>query len=151
MVFCELCGRKISSERGLNAHISRYHKAYGKWRVLFEKTLLQFFPLLEERKWSAAERLVNQIEEMKLDEKWRAGYANALMGMIDALRDRSSSVQPYILEASNYDEDELRDAQKSFRVTLQRPLNTSFERGYFQAWSRYIKYLLHNTKKESLN
>jgi len=115
------------------------HKGY---RDLCEKTVHQFFPLLEERKWAAAERFVKYIEKMELDEKWLKGYTNALTGMIIALRDEASSAQPYILEVRNHDRSKLQETKKFFNRALQKELGISFDMGYFQAWLDYVGHLL---------
>jgi len=125
--------------------MNKVHTIHKGYRDLCEKTV-QFFVLLEERKWAAAERFMKFIVEMELDGRWLKGYTNALTGMIVALRDEASSAQPHILEARKYDRSKLQEDKKFFNKALRREMDVSFDMGYFQAWLNYVDYLLQKTK-----
>ena len=147
MITCELCGRKIRSKRGLKIHMTKLHMEHNKPSLPYEKDTLRFFTLLEERKWSATKISLEKIEEMELDDEWLNGYTNALEGMMVSLRSKTSSVQPYISEVRKYDRGKLQDAKKFFEKASHRKISTRFDRGFFQAWHKYISYLIRKTKE----
>ena len=122
-------------------HMNKFHNA-KKLKEIYNKTMQQFFPLLEERKWSSAEHVVRQMEKIEINPRWIMGYTNALIGMITGLRDRISSAQPYILEAKEYGRDELLKEKDFFREAVPKGPSSRFDRGYFQAWSKYLDYQL---------
>ena len=138
---CEVCGKRFLGSKKLTVHMSKFHNA-KKLKEVYRKTMQQFFPLLEERKWSSAEDVAKQMEKIEVNPRWMMGYTNALIGMITGLRDRISSAQPYILEAKEYSREELLKERVFFKEAVRKGLSSRFDRGYFQAWSKYLDYQL---------
>ncbi len=147
MVVCEVCGRRFRSKRGLGIHVAKAHEGSHRRSLLCKNLAFQFFTFLEESKWAAAERVWKEIDEMELDGDWLGGYTNALFGMMVSLRRRTSHVGPYIEKVREYDNSELQDAERSFKKLIARRMSTEFDKGFFQGWHQYIRFLLSNTKR----
>ncbi|MFQ6081493.1 MAG: hypothetical protein ACE5OW_07495 [Candidatus Bathyarchaeia archaeon] len=148
----------MKNERGLSVHLARAHDVHGPRGRLSVKAIQRFFPLLKKRRWAKAEGFLKGVVERDVEDEWRKGYAQALRGMIIALRVDHSPPQPYILQLKSYDRRRLQEAKKEFIKLSKKPLNTRFDEGYFQAWTDYIHHLLHQrnrpkkkTKKDSIS
>ena len=133
---CGLCGRKFKNERGLRVHLARTHDIHGARGRLSIKAVHRFFPLLAERRWAHAQRFLNKVEGA--EDEWIGGYAQALGGMLLALKESQSSPQPYILQLKGHSSQELQKLKEGFATLSNKPLNTEFDEGYIQAWLDYI-------------
>jgi hypothetical protein len=119
-------------------HLARTHDIHGIRGRLSTKAVHEFFPLLEKRRWTDAQRFLNKMEDV--EDEWIQGYSHALEGMLLALKDAHSSPQPHILEAKEYSNKELQDLKNDFITLSHRPLNTEFDEGYFQGWLNFISH-----------
>ncbi len=119
-------------------HLARTHDVHGARGRLSIKAVHHFFPLLVERKWTDAQRVLDKMEDAQ--DEWMEGYSQALSGMLLALKESHSSAQPYILELKRLGRQELEDPREGFTTLSDKPLNTEFDRGYFQAWLDYIAH-----------
>jgi hypothetical protein len=144
---CGLCGRKFKNERGLMVHLARIHDIHGARGRLSIKAVCRFFPLLEERRWSDAQKFLNEVEGA--EDEWIEGYVQALNGMLIALKESHSSAQPYILQLKRYSGQELRNLKEGFAALSNKPVNTTFDKGYIQAWINYVSQ--QQSKAESSN
>ena len=144
---CGLCGRKFKNERGLMVHLARTHDIHGARGRLSINAVYRFFPLLEERRWTDAQKFLNKVEGA--EDEWIGGYVQALNGMLIALKESHSSPQPYILQMKRYSSQELQNLKESFATLSNKPVNTTFDKGYIQAWLDYASQ--HQTKAESSN
>lgn len=124
-------------------HLARTHDVRGPRGRLSLKIIYRFFPLLRKRRWAKAERFLKRDVEKDEEDEWIKGYAHALGGMITALRMDHSPPQPYILKLKSYDRRRLQEAKKQLIRQSKTPPNTEFDQGYFQAWTDYIYYVLH--------
>lgn len=147
MNVCEFCGREFRTKRGLKIHVTRTHKTHNKLNQASMKLTFEFFKFLEKRKWQAAERSREKIGKMDPDSDWLRGYVQALMGMIVSIRNKTSHVQPFILKVREYERDRLQEEEKFFEDAAKNRINTEFERGFFQCWNHYIKYLVQKIKE----
>ena len=147
MKACGLCGRKFKNERGLMVHLARTHDIHGARGRLSIKAVYRFFPLLEERRWTDAQKFLNKVKGA--EDEWMGGYVQALNGMLIALKESHSSPQPYILQMKRYSSQELQHLKESFATLSNKPVNTTFDKGYIQAWLDYVSQ--HQTKAESSN
>jgi len=162
-------------------HLARTHDIHGARGRLSIKAVYRFFPLLEERRWSDAQKFLNKVEgaedewiegyvqalngmlialkeshssaqpyiqqikrysgqelrNLKEDE-WIEGYVQALNGMLIALKESHSSPEPYILQIKRYSGQELRNLKEDFATLSNKPVNTTFDKGYIQAWINYV-------------
>ncbi|MFQ6086277.1 MAG: hypothetical protein ACE5OY_08485 [Candidatus Bathyarchaeia archaeon] len=109
---------------------------------------------MKKRRWAEADRFLREVEENNMGDEWVKGYVHASRGMLIALKVNHSPPHPYILEVKNYGMDKLQEIREEFLKFFEKPLNTSFDEGYFQACLDYIRYLLHqraetNTKEQT--
>ena len=135
---CGLCGRRFKNERGLMVHLARTHDIHGVRGWLSIKAIHRFFPLLAERRWTDAQRFLNRVE--RGEDEWIGGYAQALSGMLLALKESQSSLQLYILQVKTHSSQELQQLKEGFAALLNKPLNTEFDEGYFQAWLDFVSH-----------
>ncbi len=117
-------------------HLARTHDIHGARGRLSLKAVYRFFPSLEERRWSYAQKFLNKVEGA--EDEWIEGYVQALNGMLIALRESHSSPQPYILQMKRYSVQELQNLKKDFATLSNKPVNTTFDKGYIQAWLDYV-------------
>ena len=143
---CGLCGRRFKNERGLMVHLARTHDIHGARGRLSIKAVHRFFPLLAERRWTDAQRFLSKVEGAEDD--WIEGYAQALSGMLLALKESQSSPQPHILQVKGYSSQELQKLKEGFAPLSNKPLNAEFDKGYFQAWLDYISHQQSKVKRE---
>jgi len=139
---CGLCGRRFKNERGLMVHLARIHDIHGSRGRLSIKAGHRFFPLLAERKWADAQRFLNKVEDA--EDEWIEGYVQALNGMLIALKESHSSPQPYILQMERNSGEELQNLKEGFATLSNKPLNTTFDKGYIQAWLDYVSQQQNN-------
>jgi len=133
---CGLCGRKFKNERGLMVHLARTHDIHGARGRLSLKAVYHFFPSLEERRWSYAQKFLNKVEGA--EDEWIEGYVQALNGMLIALKESHSSPEPYILQMKRYSGQKLQNLKEDFATLSNKPVNTTFDKGYIQAWIDYV-------------
>jgi hypothetical protein len=133
---CGLCGRKFKNEKGLMVHLARIHDIHGTRGRLSIKAVHRFFPLLGERRWTDAQRFLNKVEGA--EDEWIEGYVQALNGMLIALKESHSSPEPYILQMKRYSGQELQNLKEDFATLSNKPVNTTFDKGYIQAWIDYV-------------
>ncbi|MDH5780076.1 MAG: hypothetical protein OEZ29_05730 [Candidatus Bathyarchaeota archaeon] len=142
---CGLCGRKFKNERGLMVHLARTHDIHGARGRLSLKAVYHFFPSLEERRWSYAQKFLNKVEGA--EDEWIEGYVQALNGMLIALKESHSSPEPYILQMKRYSGQKLQNLKEDFATLSNKPVNTTFDKGYIQAWIDYVSQ--HQSKAKS--
>jgi hypothetical protein len=135
---CGICGQKFKNERGLMVHLARTHDIHGIRGRLSIKAAHEFFPLLEERRWRNAQRFLGIVGGT--EDEWIRGYSQALEGLLLALKEPHSSLQPYVIETKEYSSQELRELSEDFASLASKPLNTEFDEGYFQAWLDFINH-----------
>jgi hypothetical protein len=141
MIACQLCGRECKNDRGLSVHLARVHHVRGIRERLSLKTIHNFYPLIEKRRWTAAQGFLKLAVEKRLEDEWIEGYVHALTGMIEALK-TNHSMQPYIFELKRHDCNQLQITKEEF-LSQSTPLSTEFDLGYFRAWIDYVHHLLY--------
>jgi len=117
-------------------HLARTHDIHGSRGRLSIKAVYRFFPLLEERRWSDAQKFLNKVEGA--EDEWIEGYVQALNGMVIALKESHASPQPHILQIKRYSGQELQNLKEGFATLSNKPVNTTFDKGYIQAWLDYV-------------
>jgi len=117
-------------------HLARTHNIHGARGRLSLKAVYHFFPSLEERRWSYAQKFLNKVEGA--EDEWIEGYVQALNGMLVALKESHSSPEPYILQMKRYSGQELQNLKEDFATLSNKPVNTTFDKGYIQAWIDYV-------------
>jgi hypothetical protein len=147
MVICRLCGREFKNEHGLIVHLARTHDIHGVHGRLSLKAIYRIFPLLKKRRWSRAEKVLDNVVDKNEEDEWIGGYVHALKGMILALKTGHASPQPFLFNLKSYDRQRIEEAKEGFIRLSKKPLNTEFDEGYFKAWTDYSQYLLHRRTK----
>jgi len=117
-------------------HLARTHDIHGARGRLSLKAVYHFFPSLEERRWSYAQKFLNKVEGA--EDEWIEGYVQALNGMLIALKESHSSPEPYILQMKRYSGQKLQNLKEDFATLSNKPVNTTFDKGYIQAWIDYV-------------
>ncbi len=117
-------------------HLARTHDIHGARGRLSLKAVYHFFPSLEERRWSYAHKFLNKVEGA--EDEWIEGYVQALNGMLIALKESHSSPEPYILQMKRYSGQKLQNLKQDFATLSNKPVNTTFDKGYIQAWIDYV-------------
>jgi hypothetical protein len=108
------------------------------------EAVVDFIKNLIERKFTYAERALKKIGDRKFsNDEYKAGYLNALEGML--LSSRSSDERDFYNkgEFSNDNLKKYKDEFKSFRNGMVR---SSFDVGYFSAWVDLIQYKSNQIK-----
>lgn len=102
-----------------------------------ESFTTQFFQLLTERRFTEAERALEQIRQgVKATEHYR-GYINALEGMLIALK---SNDDRYVF-ISQIEPSKVDELRTEFSQESKNPLHADFDRGFFVAWADYVSHL----------
>lgn len=116
--------------------------SHGRFSV---KMASEFFPLLQKKRWSKAERLL-ETETKKTDQdEWIKGYSHALMGMIVALNGSYSTPKPYVFSLKEFSEKKLKEIKKSFGdFSNMLTTKNEFDAAYFQAWEDFTQYVIHS-------
>jgi len=110
----------------------------------------RFFQLVAERRFAEAERVLERSRRRARKNEWNKGYFQALSGIL--LAQRSDDDRYLFLPQINpTDEEELRSYRRDFQEHARNMIHADYDRGFFSAWSDYIKVLLklrHNKKQE---
>jgi hypothetical protein len=106
-----------------------------------KKITKRFFQHIADRQWANAHAVIRQIHNSTTtkDEEWKVGYITALQGMLAARRTNQTKHTPFIAqidESSNID-----DLEIFFIEQTQIELNTEFDKGFFQTWYEYSRFI----------
>jgi hypothetical protein len=102
-------------------------------------TVTNYFQHVSHKNYSEALRELNQIEIDMTASEWQKGYINALQGMLIALR--SDTRYAYIKRIGEKDQQSITKLRRAFSHQAEDPLQTDFDRGFFSAWSDYLRAL----------
>jgi len=144
MISCLLCEKKFETQRGLSAHLIRVHDVRDKKQRFSLYVLGGFFPLLENRSWTKAEALLEQVKKERSNTDWMLGYLHALQGMISALKEEGSH-EPYIFSLKECSYKKLQEIKTNFSEfnKILAPKN-DFDAAYFQAWTDFTYYIMNS-------
>lgn len=113
------------------------------------KALIQrYILLLNERRMSEAEKVLQQIKEKLKTTQWDRGFFNALEGIFAAFRAKDNPYF-YATQIDPSDTKKLRQLRKEFLEESNNPLQNEFDQGFFSAWAEYVKDL-QRLKRQSL-
>jgi len=109
------------------------------------RDIVNFFDSVLDRKFSDAERALKDIEGKQLGNKeFKDGYLNALEGIL--LSSRSGDARDFINKAP-FDTESMKKYRQDFATILKEGVPTSFDMGYFSAWSDFMHYRLNSEKE----
>lgn len=100
----------------------------------------RYVQLLNERRVTEAEKVLEQIKEELKPTPWNRGYYNALEGMALALKSKDDHYL-YINRIDPKDKKGVDKLQREFSRQSRSPLQDDFDKGYFAAWLEYIHVL----------
>jgi hypothetical protein len=105
--------------------------------------------LLSERKFTDAGRVLEKLELTMTESEWSKGYFHALQGMILALKSKDSHV--YFNQINTEDSKTINDIKKKFVKQTQNVLHKDYDRGFFSAWSDYLKLFKNHTTQPKVS
>ncbi len=102
--------------------------------------LTRFFQLVAERKFAEAERMLERSRKRARKNEWNKGYFQALSGIL--LAQRSNDDRYLFLPGINpTNEEELESYRRDFLEHTRNMTHADYDRGFFSAWSDYMKVL----------
>lgn len=108
------------------------------------ETVLNFFSNMLDRKFTDAEKALKVLKEKKFsDADFRAGYINAMEGLLLSVR---SGDERDFYNRNNFEVKGLKTYREEFKEMRKSPIRTQFDSGYFAAWSDIMQYQ-NNTSK----
>jgi len=96
----------------------------------------RFFPLLVQRKLTAADKVLENIMKDVKTTDWQRGYINSLEGMLLALRSKDRYVFIKTITPES-----MGKLNKEFYQQSRNKLLADFDRGFFTAWNDYVQVL----------
>lgn len=107
--------------------------------------VMTFFECLLERRFSDAERAVEEIRKKSFgNTEFKDGYVNGLEGML--ISSRSGDDRDFFNRAP-FDRRSMNKYRKDFSEFAKSGVNTPFDVGFFSAWSDLMHYRLNEEKK----
>ena len=103
--------------------------------------------LFIERKLKDAEKPLEKLELTMAKREWSKGYFNALQGITLALKSKDSRYL-YLTQIPTDDSKKIGDIRKKFLKQTQNSLHKDFDKGFFFAWTDYLKLLKNNITKK---
>jgi hypothetical protein len=103
--------------------------------------VIRFFQLVNNRQFTEAERELQRLKQKIQKTEWNRGYYRALYGILLA---KKANNDPYVF-LSNLDVNDknfLQHLRKEFLKHMQNRLHGEYDRGFFSAWSDYLRLLL---------
>jgi hypothetical protein len=102
------------------------------------ETVISFFGNVLDRKFSDAERDLEEMKTKKFtDEEYRAGYLNALEGILLSIRSGDERDFLNKVELSN---ENARRYKAEFKDFSLKPIRSNFDQGFFAAWQDLMKF-----------
>ncbi len=99
----------------------------------------RFFQLVTSRQFAEAERILERVKEKMHTSNRNRGYFQALYGML--LTMKNNDRYSFLSTADFTDKKNLKDYRKEFLSHMESRLHDEYDRGYFEAWSDYMKIL----------
>jgi hypothetical protein len=119
-------------------------KQLSKKEVFLVNRVLKLFI---ERKLKDAEKTLEKLELTMAEKEWSKGYFNALQGITLALKSKDSRYL-YLTQIPMDDSKKIDDIRKKFLKQTQNSLHKDFDKGFFSAWSDYLKLLKNKIAKQ---
>ncbi len=119
-------------------------KQLSRKEVILVNRVLKLFI---DRKLKDAEKMLEKLELTMAEKEWSKGYFNALQGITLALKSKDSRYL-YLTEIPTDDSKKIDDIRKKFLKQTQNSLHKDFDKGFFSAWSDYLKLLKNKITKQ---
>ncbi len=99
----------------------------------------RFFQLVTSRQFAEAERILERVKEKMHTSNRNRGYFQALYGML--LTMKNNDRYSFLSTTDLSDKKHLKDYRREFLSHMESRLHDEYDRGYFEAWSDYMKIL----------
>ena len=99
----------------------------------------RFFQLVTSRQFAEAERILERIKQKIHMSDRNRGYFQALYGML--LTMKNSDRYSFLSTVDFTNKKQLKNYRKEFLDHMESRLHDEYDRGYFEAWSDYMKIL----------
>ena len=99
----------------------------------------RFFQLVTSRQFAEAERILEHVKQKMHTSDRNRGYFQALYGML--LTMKSNDRHSFLSTADLNDKKHLKNYRREFLSHMESRLHDEYDRGYFEAWSDYMKIL----------
>ena len=109
----------------------------------------KFVDLLNRRRFTKAEDVLEQIRQQTKDTEWNNGYLNALNGAFFARKSNDS--YSFISNLNLKDKKELKKYRKKFLKDFENQINSDYDRGFFAAWADYMLISVRLLKNPELS
>ncbi|UCE43489.1 MAG: hypothetical protein JSV57_03750 [Candidatus Bathyarchaeota archaeon] len=103
--------------------------------------ITRFFQLVMERRFAEAERMLERSRERARKNEWNRGYFEALSGILLAQKSNDDRYL-FLPHVNPTDERELKNHRRDFQEHTRNVIHANYDRGFFSAWSDYIRVLL---------
>ncbi|MBN2334040.1 hypothetical protein JXL21_00675 [Candidatus Bathyarchaeota archaeon] len=108
------------------------------------EAVAEFISNLLERKFSDAERSLEDVKGRNFsDEEYRAGYLNALEGLLLTVR---SGDERDFLNKNQFTPEKMKEYRQEFKDFSSSPVRTNWDSGYFAAWSDLMQFKVNSEK-----
>lgn len=107
----------------------------------------EYFKLIVERNLAAAERTLLEIRKTTKEAEWERGYLNALEGMLVAERSGDTRYV-YLSRLDLKNHKKIEEARKTFQMEARNVLEGEFDRGFFSAWSEFLRMVRSSLETE---
>ena len=99
----------------------------------------RFFQLVTSRQFAEAERILERVKQKMHTSDRNRGYFQALYGML--LTMKNNDRYSFLSTADLSDNKHLKNYRREFLSHMESRLHDEYDRGYFEAWSDYMKIL----------
>ena len=96
------------------------------------------FKHILDRNLAAAERVLMDIRQSVKDSAWEQGYINAMEGILVAQRSGDTRYV-FLSRVDLNDRRTVEEARRYFQVEAKNLLQGEFDRGFFSAWSEFMR------------
>lgn len=100
----------------------------------------RFFQLLVNRRFAEAERELERIKQKMHKTEWNRGYFRALYGMLIARKSNNDNYA-FLSKLDLNDKNVLQNYGREFRGHVKSKLHGDFDRGFFSAWTKFMRVL----------
>jgi len=99
----------------------------------------RFFQLVTSRQFAEAERILERVKQKMHVSDRNRGYFQALYGML--LTMKNSDRYSFLPTMDFTNKKQFKSYRREFLGHMERRLHDEYDRGYFEAWSDYMKIL----------
>ncbi|MBS7643030.1 hypothetical protein KEJ26_00340 [Candidatus Bathyarchaeota archaeon] len=106
------------------------------------RLVIEFFRLVVSRNFTEAERKLEELKQVTRrtsNPDWSRGYISALDGMLIGLK--GDDDRYVFIKRINFDEKVVSSLKKEFAANSASQTHDDFDRGFFTAWTDYMRVL----------